>query len=350
MTINNVPDFRLTMGGSDLRGSIFEQVAQFLDITAKVRPRLLSLTLSEKRGEEADQLDITLDDADGQLAVPSAGAKLQLQLGWIQGSGVVPGLVDKGVFIVDEVSHGGPPDIVTIKARAAEFSGSITTRREQGYNDTTLGAIVNEVAGRHQLKPLCAASLAAIPVKHKSQSRESDLAFVRRLGREHDAVASIKQGSLIVAPKGSGATPSGKTLPVITLKRSDGGSHSFRIEKREAAEGVTAAWHDRAEGKRKTHTEGKADGAKKLGKVFASEGAARTAAKSEQSRSARAPYSLDLNLALGRPDIYPEQKARVSGYKKEIDETEWLVSEVSHSITAQGGFTTSLKLEGAGAA
>ncbi len=36
------------------------------------------------------------------------------------------------------------------------------------------------------------------------------MAFLRRLGREHDAVATIKQGSLIFLPVGAGETPSGK--------------------------------------------------------------------------------------------------------------------------------------------
>ena len=38
------------------------------------------------------------------------------------------------------------------------------------------------------------------------QSRESDLAFLRRPGREHDAVATVKAGRLILSPIGA-ATP-----------------------------------------------------------------------------------------------------------------------------------------------
>lgn len=84
------------------------------DITPAVDARLISLTLTECRGEEADQLDISLTDHDGALEIPGKGRELQLAIGW---GGT--DLVDKGTFIVDEAEHSGTPDQVTIRARSA---------------------------------------------------------------------------------------------------------------------------------------------------------------------------------------------------------------------------------------
>lgn len=341
--MNNIPDFRINMGGTDLRGTLFDEALQLLDITDRVRPRLVSLSLSEKRGEEADQLDLVLDDTDGKLDLPPTGATLQLQIGWKQGRDVAIGLVDKGRFIVDEVSHSGPPDRVTIRARAADFASDIKTRREKSYHDTTLGEIVGEIAGRHKLKARCAAALASIAVSAKIQSRESDLAFLRRVGREHNAVAKIADGTLILSPIGTGRTPSGKALPAITILRREGDSHEFTRQKRDDVPGVSATWHDRKAGKRRTFTAGTADGAKKLARVYPTEEAAQTAANAAHGRAGREPVSLSLTV-IGRPDIAPEQKAKVSGFKALIDGMGWLVSEVDHSI-GDGGFTTKLKLE-----
>src|SRR5689334_4403853 len=83
------------------------------DITPTVDARLISLSLTECRGGEADQLDLCLDDSDGALAIPAKGATLTLAIGWVGG-----GLVDKGSFIVDEAEHSGAPDQVTIRARS----------------------------------------------------------------------------------------------------------------------------------------------------------------------------------------------------------------------------------------
>lgn len=342
--MNNIPDFRLTMGGTDLRGTLFDEAMQLLDITAKVRPRLISLGLTEKRGEEADQLDLVLDDTRGDLELPPTGATLQLQIGWKQGSDVTPGLVDKGRFIVDEVSHDGPPDRITIKARAADFASDSKTRREKAYHDTTLGAIVAEVAARMRVKPRCAEALAAIAIRTKVQSRESDLAFLRRLGREHGAVAKVAGGALILSPIGAGVTPSGKTLPTLTIRRRNGDSHQFTRQKRDDVPGVQATWHDRDTGKRLTFTAGKVDGAKKLARVYATETEAQTAANTALGKAGREPVSLSLTLALGRPDVTPEQKATVRGYKAAIDAMDWLVTEIAHTISDRG-FTTKLTFE-----
>jgi len=340
----NIPDFRLTVGGQDLRGAIFDAAAKLLDITAKVRPRLISLTLTEKRGDEADQLELVLDDADGKLEMPRAGAVLTLQLGWAQGRDVTPGLVDKGSFKVDEIEHSGPPDQVRITARSADFTSELKARREKSWHDTTLGAVVTEIAGKNGLQARCAPALASIQLKSVVQSRESDMALMRRLGREHDAVATIKGGSLILAPIGEGQSASGKPLGEVTLRRRDGDRHSYRLSKRDDAGGVTASWHDRGEAKKKQITVGKEDGAKKLSRTYATEAQARSAARAASARSARQAATFDYSLALGRADLMPEQKVTVSGFKAEIDATPWLVGEVAHSVSDRG-FTTSLKLE-----
>lgn len=329
--VANIADWRVTLDGKDL--------------SDRLRPRLVSLSLSEKRGDEADQLDIVLSDADGMLAIPKEGAVLKVQLGWKQGLDVTVGLVDKGSFKVDDVSHSGPPDEITIKARAADFTSKIRNRREQSWKNTTLGAVLKDVAGRNGLSLKVAPALSSIALKSISQSRESDIAFLRRLGREHDAVATIKDKHLIFAKKGAGTTTSGKALPSLTIRRGDGDRHSWQRQKRDGQEGVSASWHDKKGAKRKTFTVGKEDGAKKLRKVYPDEASAKRAAIAERDRLKRAPATMDVKLALGRADAMPEARVKVSGYKDEIDATTWLISEVTHRLDKAGGFSTDVKME-----
>ena len=331
MTINNIADWAVTLDGADL--------------SDKLRPRLISLSLSEKRGDEADQLDIVLTDADGLLAIPKEGAVLTVSLGWKQGRDVTAGLVGKGSFKVDDVSHSGPPDQVTIRARAADFTSAIRNRRSHSWKATTLGKVLKDVAGRNGLTAKVSATLAAIALPALTQSRESDIALLRRLGREHDAVATIKAGNLIFAAKGAGTTSSGKQLPTLSISRAMGDSHSWQRQKRDGQEGVSASWHDRKGAKKQTITVGKEDGAKKLRKTYPDAASARRAAQAERDRLKRAPATLDLKLALGRPDAAPESRVKVSGYKSEIDATTWLIAEVTHRLDKGGGFTTDIRLE-----
>ncbi len=88
------------------------------DITGNISDRLMSMTLTDNRGFEADQLDIELNDADGQVGLPVRGAVLTVYIGW-KGFATVC----KGKFTVDEVEHRGAPDVVTIRARSADFRG-----------------------------------------------------------------------------------------------------------------------------------------------------------------------------------------------------------------------------------
>jgi phage protein D len=329
--INNIADWRVTLDGEDLTG--------------KLRPRLVSLSISEKRGDEADQLDIVLDDTDGGLAIPKEGAVLSVAIGWKQGRDVEIGLIEKGSFKVDDVSHSGPPDLITIKARAADFTSAIRNRRDQSWKNTTLGAVLKDVAGRNGLTLKVAPALASIALKSITQSRTSDIAFLRRLGREHDAVATIKDKHLIFSPKGAGTTISGKTLPTLTITRASGDRHNWQRQKRDGQEGVAASWNDRKGAKKKTFTVGKADGAKKLRKTYPDESSAKRAAIAERDRLKRAPATFDMKLALGRPDASPEYRVTVTGFKDQIDGTTWLISDVTHRLDKNGGLSTEIKME-----
>ena len=51
------------------------------DLADKLAPRLISLRLTEKRGESSDELEIVLHDHDGKLALPKEGARLTIGLG-----------------------------------------------------------------------------------------------------------------------------------------------------------------------------------------------------------------------------------------------------------------------------
>ncbi|MXG35805.1 phage late control D family protein, partial [Escherichia coli] len=207
------------------------------DITQDFSDRLISLTMTDNRGFEADQLDIELDDTDGQIAMPPRGATLTLWLGW-QGSA----LIKKGTFTIDEIEHHGAPDTLTIRGRSADFRGSLNSRREQSWHDTTLGVIVETIAARNKLEASVADTLKAIPVPHIDQSQESDAVFLSRLADRNGAAVSVKAGNLLFLKAGSGKTASGRTIPQMTLERGDGDRHQFAIADREAYTGVTAKW------------------------------------------------------------------------------------------------------------
>lgn len=109
--------------------------------------------------------------------------------------------------------------------------------------------------------------------------------------------------------------------------------------------GVRAYWTHKAGADRKSVLVGHSGNAKRLRETFATEAEARENAQSEWQRVQRGAATFSFSLALGRADLYPEQKIRVQGFKPEIDEATWLISKTTHTISGSSGFTTALELE-----
>lgn len=202
----------------------FSIVIEGKDVTTVLDTRLMSLTLTDNRGFEADQLDLELDDADGLIALPRRGAVIQLALGW-KGQPLFP----KGAFTVDEIEHSGAPDRLTIRARSADFRETLNTRREKSWHQTTVGDVVKDIAARHNLKVALGKDLTDKALDHMDQTNESDASFLMKLARQYGAIASVKDGNLLFIRQGQGRTASGKPLPVITIERKAGDGHRFTL-------------------------------------------------------------------------------------------------------------------------
>ncbi|HET6536702.1 MAG TPA: phage late control D family protein [Sphingopyxis sp.] len=329
-----------------------------LDLTSAMAPRLISLSISEKRGDEADQLDIVLHDVDGALDIPPKGAVLRVHLGWRQGSALPVGLIDKGSFKVDEASWRGPPDQITIRARSADMTDGFRVRQDRSFIGQTVLDIIRAIAADNGLIATVDAALGAKIIPALGSGAKSDAALLRALGKRFDAVATVKAGELIFGPIGNGAAPHGESLPGHIIARSQTVDVDYsRIDQNDRS-GVSASWHDKSTGKRKTvkaaagrtgpdgtPPQGKA---KRLRKVYASEAAAKQAADAENSRLARTKAKCTIKLAYGRPDIFPQRPITLAGFKPEIDAARWIVSECSHNMDGSGGLQSSLTLEATG--
>lgn len=285
---------------------------------------------------------------------------------------------------VDEVEHRGAPDVVTIRARSADFRGTLNSRREGSWHDTTLGAIVEAIASRNRLEASVAPSLAGIKIPHIDQSQESDAKFLTRLAERNGGEVSVKMGKLLFLKAGQGVTASGKKIQQVTITRSDGDRHHFAIADRGAYTGVTAKWlhtkdpkpqkqkvklkrkkkekhlraleHPKAkpvrqkkapkvpEAREGEYMAGEADNVFALTTVYATKAQAMRAAQAKWDKLQRGVAEFSISLATGRADIYTETPVKVSGFKRVIDEQDWTITKVTHFLN-NSGFTTSLELE-----
>ncbi|MGT3192361.1 phage late control D family protein [Yersinia enterocolitica] len=330
-----------------------------------VNDRLISLTLTDNRGFEADMLELVIDDADQKVALPARGAQIDIALGW-KGEP----LVNKGRFTVDEISHTGPPDQLIVTARSADFRDTFNVKREYSWHDITVGKVVASIASRYDLKAGVSEDLGKIEIDHADQTSESDISFLTRMAEKLGAITTIKNGMLLFMHPGRAVSQSGKLLPAITITRASGDKHSFRVADRDAYTGVTAYWLDLNYGKpqktsvrrkRKSKTppkvktpastskegnylEGVEGNVFVMRETFKTERAARRAAAARWSKLQRGAAEFTMTLARGRADLFPELPAVMQGFKPEIDQAAWLITQVTHTI-GDNGFTTALNFE-----
>lgn len=257
---------------------------------------------------------------------------------------------------------------LTIRARSADFRETLNTRREKSWHQTTVGEVVKEIAARHNLNVALGTDLTEKTLDHLDQTNESDASFLMKLARQYGAIASVKDGNLLFIRQGQGRTASGKPLPVITLTRKAGDGHRFTLADRGAYTGVIASWLHTREPKKKETTKvkrrrkktaapkapeekqgdylvGTDENVLVLNRTYANRGNAERAAKMQWERLQRGVASFSMQLAEGRADLYTEMPVKVRGFKQPIDDVEWTITTLTHTVNPDSGFTTSLDLE-----
>ena len=343
--------------------------------------RIISISLTDKSGFEADELTVSLSDHDGALALPPKSAEITIALGYIE-----TGIVDKGSYKITEVSWSGAPDTLHITAQSADTSDRFSEAKEKSWHKTSLKEIIESIAAANGYTPIIGKAYQEEKIDHIDQSNESDAAFLSRLAERYDAIATVKHGRLLFVSSGEATTASGQPLPTIRITRNSGDQYTFRYSNTESYNAVRAYYIDKQTGKKhevvitednydpvkktvtttkkyktkrkdgKTHktttkevteikqvdTAGKK--IKTLRHTYQSPKTAATGARAAYKKLKRGAMEFDISLAIGRPDVAPESPVTLQGFKPEIDAEKWVGKETVHTLDSNG-LTTAVKLQ-----
>ena len=343
--------------------------------------RIISISLTDKSGFEADELTVSLSDHDGALALPPKSAEITIALGYIE-----TGIVDKGSYKITEVSWSGAPDTLHITAQSADTSDRFSEAKEKSWHKTSLKEIIESIAAANGYTPIIGKAYQDEKIDHIDQSNESDAAFLSRLAERYDAIATVKHGRLLFVSSGEATTASGQPLPTIRITRNSGDQYTFRYSNTESYNAVRAYYIDKQTGKKhevvitednydpvkktvtttkkyktkrkdgKTHktttkevteikqadTTGKK--IKTLRHTYQSPKTAATGARAAYKKLKRGAMEFDISLAVGRPDVAPESPVTLQGFKPEIDAEKWVGKETTHTLDSNG-LTTAVKLQ-----
>jgi phage protein D len=303
------------------------------DVTAAIAQRLVSLTVVDEKGVVSDSAELVIADPLGELAAPRRGAVLNIALGY--GSA----LSSLGSYTVETVTISGPPDRITVSAKATDFLGALKVRKHRGWRDVTIAGLVAAIAAEHDLIPAVDPAFAETVYAQIDQT-ESDLNLLTRLARDHGAIAKPVDGHLVFTAKGEAVTVSGAALPVLNLSETDLLSWSTTAAERTQYAGVKASWYDAFNAEmRKTGAGGNDGPILLLPGVYEDEDRARAAVAAKWKAVNQVRGTLDITLT-GRVDAQAESPLSLVHRRAEVA-GDWIVTRAEHRIDS-GGFTTAL--------
>ncbi|MES9873172.1 MAG: contractile injection system protein, VgrG/Pvc8 family [Candidatus Sedimenticola sp. 6PFRAG7] len=316
----------------------FRIIADRQDITDTIRDRLLSLVVTDQSGGKTDMVEIRLDDRDGIIELPRKGAELDIAMGYAE-----TGLAKMGLFTVDELELSGPPDTLIIKGKAANMRDSLKERKTRAWDEVTLDNLVATVAAEHKLEPRVGEFLGAIHIPHLDQTEESDLHLLTRLARQYDALTKPAGGALLFVPKGEAKSASGKTVPPVTIHRSETSDHRISMPDRGKYKAVIAHWHDTSSGNRTPVRIGDGKPVHTLKHTYSDQATARHAAQANMDALERGVATASITLKHGNPKLAAGGGLTLEGFRQGADGN-WLTTQVVHTLSG-GGYSTRVEAE-----
>ena len=302
------------------------------NITDNIRNRLISLRIKDASGYDSDTLEIRIDDRDGAITLPKTGALLRVSMGYDNNLQLM------GRFVVDELRLAGPAMTLSITARAADFKQQLKQQNTRAWENMTIGSIVSTIAADHDLEPVVSDTLAKTFIPRIDQTDESDLHFLTRLGKEHDAIAKPTNKRLIFAPRGEAKTASGQPMASVSLTRTDLTSWNVRLSDRDKYKSVTAYYHDTTVGKRMPVTVGQGKPVYSIRNNQPDLATAQQAAAAKLKKLNRGSSSISLTMP-GNPDLMAETPLIISNIRTGID-GKYVANNVTHELGGSGYVTT----------
>ena len=210
------------------RSAQLQVIYEKTDISADLRPHLLSWTYTDNLSGQADDLQLTLEDIQQRWSgswMPDLTAKLQAAIireNWDQEGKT--DILPLGFFEVAEIEDNYPPSTVTIKGISIpESSGLRGEKKNKAWEETRLSIIAGEKAAAAGLS-LFYDTDEDPRYDRIEQTEETDLVFLTRLCNDAGLCLKVAGTQLVIFDEAKYES----AAPIATLKRSMSEIKSFR--------------------------------------------------------------------------------------------------------------------------
>lgn len=311
------------------------------DITSKLSPHVISLSIQRSAGESADTLNLKLSDPGGSLLLPPTRAEVSVEL---NGIWAFDGFVSEVTCDIDKA--GGRQ--VSVACSSVDDGGRAKEPSLQHKDKAAFKDVAAEWGNKVGMQVEALGSIASVERDYWLQQNESFISWGQRMGREIGATFKVIGKRAFFAARNEGLSASGRPLTAISAAV---GVNLLQasitpVIARPKYKNVKLAYFDIAKGEK---VEVDADtGIMDAEAVLRSPIAVVNEAQAKQKAAALGRES-DRDQGqgsvtiLGDPRAEPEAICTVRGVRSGVDGT-YRLHSVTHNITKGEGFTTKLEL------
>ena len=178
------------------------------DISDVVNQYLISLSYTDNEEDEADDLQIKLEDRawvwvqqwlgnviDGARTT-AKGVKILASITTTDTEGSQT-ITDCGEFELDDIKASGPPSTITIKGTSLGYSGIRKTENDKTWEKYKLSGIQAEIAEKYDLEAVYDCDRDP-SYGHLEQAKQTDIAFLKKLCQDAGFSLKIANGKLVI--------------------------------------------------------------------------------------------------------------------------------------------------------
>ena len=298
---------------------VFKIEANGEDITEALLKNSAVISFSDEDGFAADELRL---EVFGEFKRPEYKDELKLWLGYKES-----GIYYCGLFSVQSSAkkRGG----MTVTATGADFTGELKKKRNRSFENMSIAAIVQEIAGSYGLGIKC--DFDDLYLQHTAQTNESDLNLLNRLAKDYNAIFSIKNNTLVFKKRIKGETRA-DDLPLFEVEESECERWEIKHSNRTMYRSCRAIWHDTKENKIKKIVSGAGKPELVLKGSFRTEAEAKSKADAKLQTANRG--TVTGNITIRGQDIRAGGVLKLNGFGS--DDGEYTIKSVLHTLDETG--------------
>lgn len=301
------------------------------DLESQFLKKMGSISVVDEIDSISDSVHINFIDNEKNLAIPKSGVKLQLSIGIDEKN------VNIGTYVIDEVVLS--PGDMSVSGKGFDTHANIKKIRSRNYPDDDLYNCIKYLAHENGLNGIISEKFRGIKI-NIAHHAESDMHFITRLGKKHDAIFKIQDKNLMFSEKIRNKNSRNENIDTLNLSENEAISWNLQLSGRSIYRNVEAQVFNLDTGEKSKVSLGEGAPVLRLPGHYRTSEEALSDCKGFLRGEGYENKNISLELP-GNPEVKAGRQINLKNFRNGIDGV-WLIKKVSHEINTH--YTTRMDL------